>query len=184
MIAEVNYDTELVAFEPKMRSMIRNFRRIGYRFHGYDNDDLTQELFVKALQKKPYYNCSKSAIRTWWYQCFRNRLIDIDNESSTVLRWLTGIHGDNFDLELAEPYFVKKDDEWRSEAVLAVHQMIDNIKKFDKKTAEFCQMAVQYNSEKVAIMSAMGITRYETDKLLTKLRSYAEYDTALDAIPF
>lgn len=188
MIAEASYDTELIAFKPKMRSMIRNFQKTGYRFHGYDNDDLTQELFLKALEIKPLYDPKKAAMKTWWYRCFRSRLVAIEDESETVLRWLVGIHNNFLNLNFSGAYLsaciAQNGVDWHDRALLAAQQMMDKVKKFDPECAMLCQLAIKYNGSRKAIGKAMGKGRRTIKNMLVVLRCYVEYEIALDAIPF
>lgn len=68
------YEKELLAFEPKMRSMVHNSKRGGVRYNGYDEDDLVQELFIEGMRIRDKYDPSISKLNTFWYTWFRGRL--------------------------------------------------------------------------------------------------------------
>ena len=116
------YIEELLNFEPKMRSMIRNFKVCGYRFDGHNDDDLTQELFVKALDIEDAYDAERAAIRTWWYRCFVAHLVRLAERGDKVMKFAAEI---NDDIEFAseDPMFVHIAG-WRERLAGRVDEML------------------------------------------------------------
>lgn len=127
------YRRQLVEFEPKMRAMVQNFIRTGYRFDGYEEDDLVHELHVKALEVEDYYDAEKSALRTLWYRCFAARLSQLAQRSARqALLWHIQADGDD-----GEPFDAAEEPgiEGRRRATLLVDRLLRELSQEDPALA-------------------------------------------------
>lgn len=180
-ITKKKYERELIDFEPKMRSMINNFRRVGYLFVGYDNDDLTHELFVKALDIRGRYEPDRAALRTWWYRCFRSKLVKVAEEDRKAMLWairfcdLTG--------EIGEPVIIQEVD-WKVQVMSRMAVMMDNLWSHDQVLARLCQSFIDNDGEKDIVSDEVGMPLALIEYNLTKLRSWRGSRDVLDCIPF
>ena len=53
-----------------------------WRIHGYDWEDLVQELLIKLWLTRKKYNKKKASLRTWQGRIMRNFLIDLIKKTS------------------------------------------------------------------------------------------------------
>jgi len=176
------YEQKLIDFEPKIRGMVRNCRMLGYPFHGHDDDDLTNEMFLKGLQIREKFQPEKAQLTTWLYTCFRFRLLKIAEKDTKAFLWgvrLSDIDEDND----SHPVLIQKID-WRVEAAVKVEKMIDDLWGYDPVLARICQSLRDNRGNKSATRCDLGISRPKLEYELTKLRSWSGVNPVLDTIPF
>jgi len=175
------YVQELMSFEPKIDSMIGNFRSTGYRFREHTPEDLKQELFVKALEIEDAYDIEKAAIRTWWYRCFVAHLVKLAERGDKAMKWAIAI--DDVDFEIADPYFVDLSG-WRREVVLRVDEMMRMLDVEDPQLARMCNTIMDLDGDKEEAAKALRIQPYVMDHGLWRLRNWQPYKDALALVPF
>ena len=179
------YNDQLLDFEPKMKSMVHNFRSCGYHFDGHDDDDLMQELFIKALEVRDRYDPERAALRTFWYTCFRSKLVSIAESkgSDKAMLWATSLSkmGDSFDV--ADPYFCCPID-WKQDAQYAVWNMIDELDRSEPDLGKICKALIQ--NDGIIELAALAIPTSQTAIRygLLKLSKWDGLTTVLNYIPF
>jgi len=175
------YLKELLDFEPKMRSMINNFRSVGYRFEGHDEEDLTQELFVKALEIEGKYDAEKAMLRTWWYRCFTAHLVKLAERSGKIMKWAARL--EDADIVIASPAFVETDD-WRTRAQALIDEMMRELHVVDPPLARVCEAVMDLDGDIDAVADHMGIPSYKIERDMRRLRYWEPYREALESIPW
>lgn len=87
--------------------------RYAYRRCGNTNDamDLTQDIFISALQALPTFDPSKAAFKTWLYRIATNRVIDMQRHQGVLTFVSMNIENDMSDIGDTE--------QWLENSVLA-----------------------------------------------------------------
>jgi len=180
-MTEETYGKELVAFEPKMRGMVRNFRRCGYGFDGHEDDDLVQEMFLRSLEVRLVYDPRRAGLRTFWYRCYRTHLVTLADNGKKALLWTLIDSCPEF--EIVDPVFVEP-NAWRLKAINAVNEMLDVLRVVDYEMASICRTFIRFGGDKTRVSLALDMPVVEIDYALTRLRGWAGVVSVLDCIPF
>ena len=168
------YTETLINFQPKIHSMVRNLRSCGYRFDGHDDDDLVQELLVCGLEVRDTYDATRSAVKTFLYQSFRWRLLELAESSDHAMLWAISI--DNIDLPDRGP--------WRNKARTAVSKMMVNLKTDYPDLFKICDAVMDNGGNKNGAARSLGVSRWFVTKAMTDVRKTKIFCKTIDFIPF
>jgi DNA-directed RNA polymerase specialized sigma24 family protein len=183
VITRRNYEGQLIDFEPKMRSTVRNFRLYGHQFDGHDDDDLVQELFVHGIELFPKYDPSRgAAVRTFWYRCFRTKLVVLAEARDKAMLWACRMPLIR-DWEYREP-MVALPNEWPTAARAAVETMMQELTFVDPDIARLARTIMDLDGDKIEAGRVCGLTLDQVEMSLTKLRVWRGTQLAMDCIPF
>lgn len=177
----VSYENELLGMEPKMRSMVRNFRQYGYRYDDQDDNDLLQELFVKGLESKDQYNPARSAIKTFLYSRFKWKMMKMAGKNDRVM--FLAAHIDDVDMQIMPPLFCCKNT-WRKGVQSSVHSAVRDLEALDKQLSSVCHALIEFSGIKKKACDSLGMSGFMMERSLSKIRASHVFSNVMNFIPF